>query len=101
MSVARTSLGAHVLESAGGWLLAIVWFLPLAYALWTAVHPGAYAAHFVQNAPLTLDNFARAWLAAPFPRYLLNTVLLVTMILAAQLVLSTLGAQSLALLAYP
>jgi sn-glycerol 3-phosphate transport system permease protein len=33
----------------------------------------------------------RAWHAAPFPRYFLNTFLLVTMVLAAQLVLSTLA----------
>ncbi|PKD78347.1 ABC transporter permease, partial [Escherichia coli] len=38
-----------------------------------------------------LDNFARAWQAAPFPRYFANTFLLVTMVLAAQLVLSTLA----------
>ena len=102
MSVAaRAAPIGHALESAGAWLLAIVWFLPLAYALWTAVHPGAYAAHFVPTAPLTLDNFARAWLAAPFPRYLLNTVLLVTMILAAQLVLSTLAAYAFARIEFP
>src|SRR5690606_14999126 len=40
-------------------------------------------------APLTLENFTRAWQAAPCPRYFLNTLLLVTMVLAAQLVRST------------
>jgi len=43
-----------------------------------------------------LRNFANAWNAAPFARYFLNTFLLVTMILAAQLVLSTLAAYSFA-----
>ncbi|MCH1998884.1 carbohydrate ABC transporter permease, partial [Achromobacter xylosoxidans] len=65
--------------------------LPLAYAVWAAFHPPAYATRFDLFAPLTLDNFARAWQAAPFPRYFANTFLLVTMVLAAQLVLSTLA----------
>jgi sn-glycerol 3-phosphate transport system permease protein len=87
---------AKALETLGAWLLGIVWFLPLAYALWTAIHPGAYAAHFVLDAPLTVANFVHAWNAAPFARYFLNTFLLVTMILAVQLVLSTLAAYAFA-----
>jgi sn-glycerol 3-phosphate transport system permease protein len=43
-------------------------------------------------APLTLDNFATAWSAAPFARYFLNTALLVTGILVAQFILCTLAA---------
>ena len=35
--------------------------------------PGDYATHFDPLAPLTLDEFER-WQAAPFTRYLLNTV---------------------------
>ncbi len=52
-------------------------------------------------APLTLDNFARAWAAAPFARYFVNTVLLVTMVLAAQLVLVTLAAYAFARFEFP
>ena len=88
------------LETAGAWLLALIWILPLAYAFWAAFHPGAYAAHLVPDAPLTLDNFARAWNAAPFARYFLNTFILVTMILAAQLVLCTLAAYAFARFAF-
>ena len=84
------------LESAGAILLAILWFLPLAYAAWAAFHPSEYTTRFVLTAPLTLDNFARAWVAAPFPRYFLNTVVLVTLILVCQLVLGTLAAYALA-----
>src|SRR5580704_13569983 len=91
-----TSRGDAALETAGAWLLALIWILPLAYALWAAIHPSAYSAHFVLDAPLTLENFARAWNAAPFARYFLNTFLLVTMILAAQLVLCTLAAYAFA-----
>ena len=79
------------LDTLGAWALGLLWVLPLAYAMWAAFHPPAYATRFELFAPLTLDNFARAWQAAPFPRYFLNTFLLVTMVLAAQLVLSTLA----------
>jgi sn-glycerol 3-phosphate transport system permease protein len=92
----QTFRAGAALETAAAWLLALLWILPLAYALWAAVHPSAYSAHFVLNAPLTLENFVRAWNAAPFARYFLNTFLLVTMILAAQLVLCTLAAYAFA-----
>ncbi|MDM0086912.1 MULTISPECIES: carbohydrate ABC transporter permease [unclassified Variovorax] len=84
------------LDTLAAWLLALAWVLPLIYTVWTAFHAPEYAARFVWNAPLTLDNFARAWEAAPFARYFLNTTLLVLMILAAQLVLSTMAAYAFA-----
>jgi len=86
----------RVLETLAAWLLGIVWLLPLAYAVWTAFHPREYSAHFVPTAPLTLANFDDAWNAAPFARYLINTVVLVSIILAAQLVLCTLAAYAFA-----
>jgi sn-glycerol 3-phosphate transport system permease protein len=79
------------LDTLGAWLLGLLWILPLAYAVWAAFHPPAYATRFDLMAPWTLDNFVRAWHAAPFPQYFVNTFLLVTMVLAAQLVLSTLA----------
>jgi sn-glycerol 3-phosphate transport system permease protein len=87
---------ARWLETAGAWLLAVLWLLPLAYAVWTAFHPAAYSTRFELTAPLTLQNFVNAWQAAPFARYFLNTFLLVTMILAAQMVLATLAAYAFA-----
>jgi sn-glycerol 3-phosphate transport system permease protein len=90
----------RVLETVGAWLLALLWILPLAYAVWTAFHPAEYSARFVPTAPLTLENFANAWAAAPFARYFLNTVLLVTLILGAQLVLCTLAAYAFARFAF-
>lgn len=77
------------LEIAGAWLLGALWVLPLAYAAWAAVHPPEYATRFAPLAPWTTANFAQAWEAAPFPRYFLNTFLLVTLILVAQFVLCT------------
>src|SRR5690606_19577307 len=76
--------------------LGILWLLPLLYAVWTAFHPAQYATRFELGAPLTLENFVRAWEAAPFARYFFNTFVLVTMILAAQLVHSTMAAYAFA-----
>ena len=84
--------GYVALETGAAWLLALLWISPLAYAFWAAFHPGEYAVNFDLLAPLTLDNFREALSQAPFPRYALNTFILVTMILAAQLILCTLAA---------
>jgi len=91
----------HAVETAAAWLLGLLWVLPLAYAFWTAFHPGEFSTRFVPTAPLTLDNFVNAWHAAPFARYFVNTVALVTMVLAAQLVLVTLAAYAFARLEFP
>jgi sn-glycerol 3-phosphate transport system permease protein len=85
-----------VLETLAAWLLGFLWLLPLLYAVWTAFHPAEFATRFSLAAPLTMQNFVNAWHAAPFPRYFLNTFLLVTMILAAQMVLSTMAAYAFA-----
>jgi sn-glycerol 3-phosphate transport system permease protein len=92
---------ARALETLGAWVLALLWILPLAYAFWTAFHPPAYSTNFALNAPLTLRNFENAWQAAPFARYFVNTVILVTMVLAAQLVLVTLAAYAFARFDFP
>ena len=84
------------LESAGAALLAALWILPLAFAVWAAFHPPEFTTRFVLLAPLTLENFERAWAAAPFARYFLNTFVLVTLILSCQLVLGTLAAYAFA-----
>jgi sn-glycerol 3-phosphate transport system permease protein len=84
----RTSL----IEATAAWILALLWIAPLAYALWSSLHPAAFATSFSLSAPWTLENFVRAWQQAPFGRYYLNTVMLVSLVLAGQLVLSTLAA---------
>ncbi|SFM41445.1 carbohydrate ABC transporter permease [Variovorax sp. OV329] len=89
------------LDTLAAWLLAILWVLPLAYAFWTAFHPAEFSTRLDLGAPLTLDNFRRAWVAAPFARYFLNTTLLVVMILAVQLVLGTLAAFAFARYRFP
>lgn len=92
---------AQALEHAAALLLAVLWVLPLVYAVWAAFHPPEYATRFHLLAPLTLDNFRRAWEVAPFARYLVNTMALVTMVLAAQLVLCTLAAYAFARFEFP
>ena len=90
-----------VLNTLAAWALALLWALPLLYAIWTAIHPAAYETRFVLNAPLTLENFSKAWSAAPFARYFFNTILLVTLILFCQFVLCTLAAFAFARFQFP
>jgi sn-glycerol 3-phosphate transport system permease protein len=83
---------ARLAETAGAWLLAVLWILPLVYAAWAAFHAPEFSARFSPSAPWTLENFVRAWEAAPFARYFLNTFVLVTLTLACQFLLCTLAA---------
>ena len=86
---------------AGAWALALLWLMPPAGAAWTAIQPAACVTRIDPFAPPTLDNFVQSRNAAPFGRYLVNTVLLVTMILAAQLLLCIHAAFAFARLAFP
>jgi sn-glycerol 3-phosphate transport system permease protein len=96
----RTGTG-RALEALAAWTLAVLWVLPLLFAIWTAFHPAEFSTRLVLSAPLTLENFRNAWDAAPFARYFVNTIVLVTMVLAAQLVLVTLAAYAFARYEFP
>ena len=97
MSAAYEPRGiGRLAETAGAWLLGVLWILPLLYAAWAAFHAPEFSARFSIFAPWTLENFVRAWDAAPFARYFLNTFLLVTLILACQFVLCTFAAYAFA-----
>jgi sn-glycerol 3-phosphate transport system permease protein len=89
------------LNTFGAWCLALLWLLPLLYAVWTAFHPSEYETRFSLFSPLTLQNFIQAWNEAPFARYFLNTVILVTGIVAAQFFLCTLAAYAFARFTFP
>ena len=89
------------LEIAGAWLLGALWILPLLWALWSAIHPPAVTQAFDLFAPMTLRNFATAWGMAPFDRYTINTVILVSFVLVAQFVLCTPAAFAFARLEFP
>jgi sn-glycerol 3-phosphate transport system permease protein len=88
--------GALVAETLAAWGLAAFWILPLVYAVWTAFHSPEFSTRFEITAPLTLDNFRRAWAAAPFARYFVNSVILVALVFGAQVILCTLAAYAFA-----
>ena len=89
------------LLAVSAWALGLLWVMPLLYAIWAAIHPAEFATHLDILAPLTAHNVVLAWQAAPFPRYLLNTFLLVTMVLVAQFVLCTPAAYAFARMRFP
>ena len=89
------------LNTFAAWCLAIIWLLPLLYAVWTAFHPSEFETRFDIFAPVTLQNFVQAWNEAPFARYFFNTVILVTGIVAAQFFLCTLAAYAFARFTFP
>ena len=85
----------------GAWLLALIWVLPLLYAIWAAIHPIEYEANFDITAPLTTYNFINAWSQAPFARYLVNTVMMTSMIIICQFTLCTFVAFAFARFEFP
>ncbi|MFT4302749.1 MAG: carbohydrate ABC transporter permease [Desulfovibrio sp.] len=87
---------SRILDTTAAWVLAILWALPLFYAIWTAFHPAEFSTRFSLTGPLTVENFANAWKAAPFARYFVNTIMLVTLTTGMQLVLCTLAAYAFA-----
>jgi sn-glycerol 3-phosphate transport system permease protein len=93
--------GAGWLETLGAWLLGALWILPLLWAVWCAIHPASVLTAFTPFAPLTVRNFVAAWNAAPLSRYMANTVILVSMVLAAQFTLCTPAAFAFARLRFP
>lgn len=72
--------------------MALLWLLPLLFAVWTSVHPADYATQFDLLAPVTVENFQRVWDQAPFDRYFLNTLGLVVLVVICQFILCTLAA---------
>lgn len=98
-ALARTSFAAVTLDAIGAWLLALAWVAPLAFAVWASLHAPGSALH--ATSPVTLANFAVAWSAAPWLRYLLNTTLLTGTILVGQLFVCTLAAFAFARLRVP
>ena len=84
------------IEYLAAWILALVWVSPLLYAFWAAFHTQEYAINFEILAPLTLSNFAEAWVQAPFARYFLNTFFIVSSILIVQFIVCTLAAYAFA-----
>ena len=55
----------RLLNTFAAWCLAVIWLLPLLYAIWTAFHPSEFETQFDILAPLTFKNFIQAWNEAP------------------------------------
>ena len=87
-------------EKVCAWLLGFLWLMPLLFAFWAAFHPSEYTTRFDLFAPLTLEHFYTAWDQAPFARYMLNTLVITSIILGSQLVLCTLAGYVLARLPF-
>ena len=101
MSVGAESRFHTVLQTVAAWMLGVLWALPLLYTVWAAFHLAGDSTRFDLTAPLTWKNFIHVWQAAPFPRYFLNTFLLVTLIIVVQFTLSTLAGYAFARFRWP
>ena len=89
------------LDTLAGWTLAIVWISPLVFAVWAAFHTTSDAVNFNLAGAWTLENFRVAWDGAPWLRYFFNSFLLVTVVLAGQLVVTTLAGYAFAQFQFP
>ncbi len=89
------------LDALGALILALLWISPLAYAAWAAFHDVHAAVGLDLSAAWTLANFRAVWDQAPWLAYIANTVKLVTIVLAGQLVLCTLAGFAFARFAFP
>lgn len=82
---------AGLLDTAGAWLLALIWVAPLIFAIWASLTPSGQALNFSGDIRLTLENYRSAWEAAPWAVYFRNTLFLVTFTLIGQFILCTLA----------
>ena len=85
-------------------LAGLLWLLPLLTMLLTALKPDAeiYARDFSWlPASPTLDHFAKAWRAAPFALYTLNSLLVAAATTASTLLVASLAAYALSRLRFP
>jgi len=76
--------------------ISLLWAIPLLWAVLTALKPVKESMLLNWPSALTLENFKVVFRSAPFFQYGLNTLMIVTGILAVQLVTVTLGAYALA-----
>ena len=74
--------------------LAALWMMPVVWALVASFRPASEPmgrGDVWFGSALTLENYTRAWSLAPFGQYYSNTILIVLMILAVQMVTIILG----------
>lgn len=83
--------------------LAIAWAAPLVLSIETAVRSShdAVSNGLFWTEPPGLGNFVDAWNSAPFPLYYVNTIIIVTGILAMQMITVTLAGYAFGRLSFP
>ncbi|CAG7617340.1 carbohydrate ABC transporter permease [Paenibacillus allorhizosphaerae] len=82
------------------YLLAAIWIIPLAWTVLTSFRPRDLIVASGWTLQFTFDNYIRAWDAAPFGQYYVNTIEIVIGILAVQLVTVILAAYAFARLRF-
>ncbi|CAG7598290.1 L-arabinose transport system permease protein AraQ [Paenibacillus solanacearum] len=82
------------------YLLAAIWIIPLAWTVLTSFRPRDMIVGSGWTLQFTFDNYIRAWDAAPFGQYYINTIEIVIGILAVQLVTVILAAYAFARLRF-
>ena len=76
--------------------VSLLWGIPLVWAVMTSLKPAKESMLINWPSTITLENYSVVFNSAPFFQYFLNTLIIVTGILAVQLVTVTLGAYALA-----
>ena len=79
----------HWLANIFSTALAIVWSIPVIWALVASFRPAndpISRGDIWFSHSLTFENYARAWSLAPFGQYYINTIVVVVIILAVQIV---------------
>lgn len=74
--------------------LAALWTVPVLWALVASFRPASEAmtrGNVWFGSTLTFENYTRAWSLAPFGQYYINTIIIVLLILAVQMVTIVLG----------
>ena len=105
----RTAAGARrwrwwtVARAVVASVIGLIWLIPLLWSVVTAFRSerDPVSRGLLWTLPPGLESFADAWNAAPFPLYYLNTIIIVTGILAVQLVTITLAGYAFGRLSFP
>lgn len=99
MNALVSRLGRHALLIIG----ALTVLGPLMWMVTTSLKPAnaVYTPPFLFPAEFHFGNYARAWEAAPFARYYLNSVIMTVGIVAGHVVLDSLAAYAFARLRFP
>jgi multiple sugar transport system permease protein len=71
----RPHYGTHIFLT----VMAVMWMIPLGWALFTALRPKADTdkyGYFSLGGAFNFDNFAQAWTQGGFPRYFMNSLII-------------------------